>query len=169
MPQSKLISTMLRAGTLTQILNADADPVTFSIAPSAGQVMQINRMLLFVRDNAAFASSEDYGGGGALDPGISLGVYSTQDGVADQLSYLLTDVNHTIKTNADWGAYCYDLALVDWGTGDEMITARWTFAKSGKPVYLSGDKGESLAAVVAGTCSHLVDHHLLVQGHYISQ
>ena len=173
MPESKLISRHLTTTGLTtgteSILMADAVPVTYSIKPTGSEVMEITRMLPWIRDNGAF-SAEKYGNIAAgIVPGIQLGVYGTKDGVADTLLYELTDTHHPITNNADWAQYCYDANVLAWGSGDQMLTARWTFAKSGKPMYLSASKGQYLAAVCAGTCSTLVEHHILVQGYYITQ
>lgn len=168
-PQSKLISTMLLSGTLTEILPADATAGTWSFVPTGSQIVALHRMLPFVRDTGAFYA-ERYGAlGAALTNGISFGVYGTVDGVADTLLYRLTDANHPIKTNADWTAYCYDANYISYGQGDNMLAVRWTFARSGQPIYLDASKGQYLAMSVADTLSGLVDHHVAVQGYYIQQ
>lgn len=165
--QSKLISTMLTSGTLSQILPADASAGTWSFAPTGTQIVELHRMLPFIRDTGAFYASRYGGMGAALTNGISVGVYGTVDGVADTLLYRLTDANHPIQTNADWTAYCYDASYISYGQGDNMLAVRWTFSKSGQPIYLDASKGQYLAVSVADTMTDLVDHHICVQGHYV--
>ena len=172
MPQSKIISRFLTMdGTATgthSMKNADATPVTFSIIPTGSEILEITRAIPYIRDDGAF-SAEKYGNIAAgLDPGITMSVMRLVDG-ATATAYTLIDPLHPVACNADWAAYCYDASVFEWGVGDEMLAARWTFAKSGKPVYLSAGKNEWLEATVAGTCSTLVDHHILVQGYYITQ
>jgi len=161
----------MRNGTFTQILPADGDAHTWSFTPAAGEKVQLNRCIPFIQDTAAGSGfyAERYGGmAAALTAGITIGVYGTVDMVPDQLLYALTDANHPIQSNADWTSYCYDTDYISYGQGDDMLVSRWTFAKSGQPVYLDGDKGQYLALVTGDTLTALVDHHVLVQGYYIT-
>jgi hypothetical protein len=167
MPQSKIISRLLTvdgaAGTTFSMVTADATPITFSIKPSGSEVMEITRIIPFIEDSGGFYASRYGGMGAALTNGITMSVHN-----ADGLVYTLTDSSHPIKSNADWTSYCYDTDYISYGQGDNMLVSRWTFAKSGKPVYLSASKGEFLQVHISDTIS-VVDHHMLVQGHYISQ
>jgi hypothetical protein len=171
MPQSKIISRFLTedgaSGTTYSILPADDTPVTFSIIPTGNEVMEIHRCLPFIRDETAF-SAEKYGALAALDPGITMSVMRVVNG-ATATAYTLIEPTHPVQSNADWAAYCFDVVALEFGQGDEFLTARWTFAKSGKPVYLSASKNEWLELTCAGTCTGLVDHHVLIQGYYITQ
>lgn len=172
MPQSKIISRMLTmdgsASGTHSIKNADATPVTFSIIPTGSEVMEIQRLIPYIRDTSGF-SAEKYGDiASGLAPGITMSVMRVVDG-ATATAYTLINPLHPITCNADWAGYCYDTTVYEWGGGDEMLAARWTFGKSGKPVYLSAGKNEWLEMTVAGTCSGLVEHHMLVQGYYITQ
>ena len=172
MPQSKIISRFLTldgtaAGTHS-ILPADDVAVTYSIIPTGSEVMEITRVIPWIRDNGAF-SAEKYGNiTGGISPGITMSVMRLVDG-STATAYVLINDNHPVVSNADWAAYCYDASVMAWGVGDQMLAARWTFAKSGKPVYLSASKNEWLEMTVAGTCSTLVEHHMLIQGYYITQ
>ena len=166
MPNSKLFSEFLSINgedNTHSITNANATLTTFSIAPAAGKVLELNRILITVQDSGVIDAT-DYGAiAGGLTNGMTLSVHD-----ADGLKYLLTDSHKPIKTNVDWGAYCYDVEDKSWGTGDNFLVARWTFAKSGKPVYLRGDRSERLVLETADTMSALVEHLVLAQGYYIT-
>ena len=168
-PQSKIISTLMRSGTLPQTLPADATLGTWSYAPTGTQIVEITRCIPFIQDGGAFYASRYGGLGAALTNGLVLGVYGTVNGVADTLLYSLTDTSHPIQSNADWTSYCYDSSYISYGQGDNMLVSRWTFAKSGQPVYLDASKSQYIALTVQDTLSGLVDHHILLQGHYIQQ
>ena len=166
--QSKLISTQLRSGTFTQILPADGDPHTWSFAPTGTQQVEISRCIPFLRDSGNF-SAENYGAETvSLTTGITIGVYGTVGNVPDTALYMLTDPDHPIKSNADWTSYCYDTSYITYGQGTNMLVSRWTFAKSGQPIYLDAAKGQYLALVTGDTMTGLVDQHVLVQGYYIN-
>ena len=103
----------------------------FYIQPPANTTYFINRMLVAVRDTGAFDAA-DYANGVALTNGISVSVTDSSDTeIVD-----LTD-GQPIKTNAGWGALCYDVDVKTWGTGDEVLLVRWTFAAAGFAIQLN--------------------------------
>jgi len=167
MPESKIISEFMYLSTdrtSHSIKPANANTVSYIWAPpGTGSVVEITRMMGFIEDNANF-SAEGYGGLGALTNGLTLGVFDS----AGVEKYQLIDSHLPVKSNAHWGAYCYDVSYEAFGAGNNMLTWRWTFAKSGKPVYLSQKRGDYLKLTVADTLSGLVEHLLLLQGHYIA-
>ena len=69
-----------------------------------------------------------------------------------------------VKTSGDWAALCYDVAVATWGTGDEFLTARWTFAK-----FVSGglalNDGSKLVCTVNDDMRGLVSHRITAQGY----
>ncbi len=69
-----------------------------------------------------------------------------------------------IKSNAAWGRVCYDIDISTFGTGDNFVECRWTFAKSGKFLELNGQAGEWLEAYLSDDLSGLVSHTFMVQG-----
>lgn len=168
MPNSKIISEFLSvngANVTHSITPASAATVSYRWGPSSTQgnaVAEIQRGIITVQDSGVF-DAEGYGALSALTNGMTLRVMDSNG-----LKYLLTDDHLPIKQNVDWGAYCYDVDLKAWGVGDKFIVARWTFGKSGKPVYLRESKGEYLELEVADTLSGLVEHLFLIQGHYIT-
>jgi hypothetical protein len=129
----------------------------FFIAPPANKVYTIERMLVFVQDTGAFDAG-DYGNGLALTNGLLLTV--ERDGV--ELLDLLG--NEPIHNNAEWAAMCYDAQVLTWGTGDEMLVARWTFSKSGKPLTLHGKSSDRLVLTANDDMTGLNAHRFKVQG-----
>lgn len=128
----------------------------FYIAPAAGEVFVIERMMISYEDTTGMQAQEYGNTGGALSVGIVVRI-SNDDGVVEDL----TD-GVTIKDNGEWGRYCYDVQLVSWGSGNEKILARWTFARHGRPIVLNGDK---LEVVLNDDFQGLLDHYFLVQGY----
>lgn len=134
----------------------------FKIVPAAGQVMVINRMLVYVEDGSGIDSSK-YGNTEALTNGITL-AKENGSGVVDDLTDGLT-----IKTLAQWIRVCYDGDPKVFGTGNESFTVRWTFAKA-SALRLDGDLGEFFSVTVnddfSGTGASLADHTFMAQGYY---
>ena len=70
-----------------------------------------------------------------------------------------------ITTNGNLGRICYDVDIKGWGTGNEVLLARFTFEKCGYPLIL--EPGEKLVINLSDDCSGLVDHYFLIQGYEI--
>lgn len=144
-------------------------PFRFYIKPAAGKVMHITRVLAHIRDTAI--NADDYGAiSGSLTNGITVKVVNDSGTIID-----LTD-GVTIKTSADWARVCYDAVPQTWGAGDEFLSARWTFTKSGEAITLQSDtyggadglavdKGnERLEVTLHDDLGGLVEHYFLAQG-----
>lgn len=150
-------------GDGTGTKNATGDysvtPETFYIAPAAGEVFRINRLLILVEDTAGMEADEYGNLGSALANGITARVHNGTATVVD-----LTD-GIPITTNAEWGALCYDVDLKTWGTGNEFLLVRWTLAAAGVPIRLDGDATEALELVLNDNLTGLVAHKFLAQGY----
>lgn len=147
-------------GTGTKNANGDYSTVSdiFYIQPPAGTQYEINRMIVEIEDTAGF-QAEEYGNlGAALTNGITVREQNGDGTVID-----LTD-GIPIKTNAGWGALCYDVDLKTWGAGDEVLLVRWTFATAGNPLFLNGDSLDRLEVILNDNFTGLVEHYFLVQG-----
>lgn len=131
---------------------------SFIISPSTGEAYRIERMLIHVQDTGAFAA-EEYGNLTALTNGVAIRV-ETDTGTVHDLTGTVP-----VKTNAQWGRHCYDVRVDTWSVGDEFLSARWTFAKSGYPLRLDGDRGERLVAYMQDSCTGLVAHDFFVNGY----
>jgi len=131
----------------------------FKITAPEGYRIALYRMLVTVRDTGSFDSGS-YGNSIMLTNGINL-VNGVGDG--SRPDFVITE-GLPIKVNPDWGAYCFDTDLSNYGQGAEQLAARWTFAKMGRPVVLDGDIGEFAAIRVNDDLSDLLGHYFNVQG-----
>lgn len=137
-----------------------AVPTRFYIQPAAGRVIYVARIIVTIEDTSGF-QAEEYGNlGAALTNGITL-----QRSINGVLDTNFTPVS--VKTNAQWGSYCYDVDLKTWGTGNEFLLVRWTLERSGVGVVLDGNNLESLDIIVNDNLTGLITHHFVVQGHYL--
>lgn len=130
----------------------------FIIKPAAGEIFNIQRMMVSYSDAGNFSAS-GYGAGSALTNGIKVFVANDSG-----IKYWLTDEDHPIKTNAEWTVVCYDYSYLSFGVGDNWGGARWTFAKAGKRLTLTGDSGDKLVVRLEDDHSVLTQSHFLVQG-----
>lgn len=143
---------------------ADGNAETMHIAPSAGQVLVINRMIVSYSDTGSMDAAK-YGNNIDLTNGITMGVDRSTD---SKELFDLIDPLGPILTNGDWMTYCYDQALQVYGIGDEYLAMRWTFGKSGKSIWLHGDEGHRIWLNLDDDFSDLNTHRFLFQGYYHS-
>lgn len=163
---ARLISRYLdTAGDGSGSKNANGDysvsglgETIFYIAPESTQVFEVARLIVSVYDTATMQAQEYGNLGGALGNGITVRV-SDSSGVVNDL----TD-GVPITINAEWAALCYDADLKSWGSGNELLGVRWTFAKSGEPVRLAGKLGEKLEVVLNDDLTGLISHRFMAQG-----
>ena len=149
-------------GTKDAIGNYSGAVEEFYIQPGATEVFHILRMIVSIEDTTGM-QPEEYGNlGNALSNGVSVG-YEV-DGVE---AVDLTD-GLPIKTNAQWGSLCYDVDVKNWGNTptDELVVVRWTFARSGTNIRLSGFNAtpDRLVVSLNDSLIGLVAHRFLVQG-----
>ena len=83
----------------------------------------------------------------------------------------------TIKTNGEWGQFCYDAEVYAGSLGNlnTYLRVRWTFANSGYPLRLVGANNERLEVVLNddfslnnGSSDPLVEQYFVVQGYFES-
>ncbi len=132
-------------------------PTAFKIVPPSTDLFTLSRVIVQIRDTGTIAA-EEYGALPELSVGVVLRVMDAGGVVKD-----LTD-GLPIKSNAAWGRVCYDIDISTFGTGDNFVECRWTFAKSGKFLELNGQAGEWLEAYLSDDLSGLVSHTFMVQG-----
>lgn len=148
-------------GSGTKLMTGDfSSGVTqFFIAPAAGVVCHIHRMLIHVEDSAIAADAYGAIAAGALTNGI---VIQVRRGDTEVLENITDDL--PIKTCAQWSRLMYDTSHKTWGAGNEFMSGRLSFDKSGGPIVLHGDYGDRLTVLLNDNFQHLVDHTILVQG-----
>ena len=151
-------------GTKDAIGNYSGAEEEFFIAPPAGTVYQINRLIVEVRDGNGMRA-EHYGTlGAALTNGIEV---QTRTGVSTTVIDLSDGL--PITTNAEWGGLCFDAEVKAWGAGDDFLLVRWTFASSGGNIRLDGDSGERLAVILNDDLTGLGSHTFMAQGYIVSE
>ena len=145
-------------GTKNAIGNYSGAVEEFFIAPPASTVFEIHRMIVSIEDSAN-PSADVYGNlAAALTNGVSIKIKDASGDLVDLCDGV------TIKANSHWSRICYDVTNLNFGSGNDIVQVRWTFAKSGKPIYLDGDKGQYLSVDVNDDLTGLVSHYFMVQG-----
>jgi hypothetical protein len=165
--ERKLISRALDTvgnGTGTKNANGNYSGAAeeFLIAPDSGEDWVITRMVVSIEDTAGIQADEYGNLGAALTNGIKVEVHNSSG-----LLYSLTDPSLPVKTNAQWGVYCFDVDMKSWGTAptDDLLLVRWTFAKSGQPIKLRSREGEKLVVTLNDNLTGLIAHYFVVQGY----
>ena len=146
-------------GTHEAIGDYLATPARFTWTPLPSRTAHIHRMIISVQDAGAFDAAK-YGNAIVLANGISLTVRN----VADD-AQVHTYTVEPIITNSDWAAHCYDTDMKTWGTGDEILVARWTFTRAGSPMILKDT--EYVSIDVNDTLTGLKAHRFVIQGEYV--
>lgn len=142
--------------------NANGD---YSLTPDefyfeAARDCNIARMIIHIEDTSGM-QVQDYGN---ITSGITNG-YAVK--VQDESQNDVRDFTDgaVIKTNGDIGRMCYDVEVKTWGSGNEELQARFTFAKAGYPLYLPA--GYRLSITFNDDLSGLVEHYFMIQGYEV--
>ena len=147
-------------GTTNAIGNySGAGDTEFYLAATNGDVIELHRMIVFIEDTGNLLA-DGYGAGSALTEGMTLALKDADDNVLSSLPF-------TIKTNAEWAAICHDLTSHDFGSGNNYITARWTFSRFGAPIVLKN--GQKFVLTCRDNMSVLVSHYFTMQGIYVNR
>lgn len=134
-------------------------PEEFYFECPEGQRAAIARLIISASDTAGMQTS-DYGNiTGGLTNGYTILV-------KDSAGNTIIDLTDTwpIQTNGMLTRYCYDVAIREWGSGDEFLGARWTFAKSGIPLFL--EPGDRFSITFSDDLQGLLTHHFMLQGYW---
>ncbi len=137
--------------------DAGAGPEEFKIVAARDHV-SIYRILVSLEDASGF-KAEIYGSGSALTNGITLEHRSATGRVISDFTTV------PVKTNAQWGMYCFDVDVKTWrtgGSGNELLVARWTFERMGEPLRFMKD--HSLVIKLHDDFTGLISHNYVVQG-----
>lgn len=135
-------------------------PTTIGVAAPPGKILYLHRLIVHIQDVGSIDSG-GYGNGAALTNGLLGAIHARLDnGILFK-----QPLDIAVKTNADWGMYCYDVDVKSFGQGDQFLQARWTFSKAGIPFIFDGDKGEKLTIDVADDFTGLVSHRFNCQGY----
>lgn len=144
------------SGTTNAIGNYASGQKFFITPQNVGEIYIINRVIIFLEDDANFASG-GYGGLATLGTGISVDLYWKNGAVVTSLS---GGIN--VKNNSDWARLCYDVDYDSFPAGNNYLHARWTFAKSGHPLAL--EYGDEVRINMNDDLTGLVSHYFMFQG-----
>lgn len=136
-----------------------ATATQFFIAPPAGEIYNIHRLLIHLEDSMIDADAYGATAAGALSNGV---IVQMRRGDTEVLEDFTDGV--PIKTSAQWARIMFDAESKDWGSGDVFMTARLSFNKFGGPLKLYGDKGDRLTVILEDDMRHLIDHTFMAQG-----
>jgi hypothetical protein len=129
----------------------------FKVQPAQDEIIEVARLIIIIGD--ASVAAERYGGiTGGLTNGIEFSWRDVDGTVTDMLG------GQKVKSNLNWARYCYDVENKDFGVGEEYITVRWTFSKSGEPIVLHGYQADRLVLSFNDDFTPLERHTFLFQG-----
>jgi hypothetical protein len=138
-------------------VDGSSTPAIYKFEPA--EAYYLERMIVHIEDGGTW-QVVTYGSIAALANGIEIGIYNSSD---DSLVQDLLD-GLPIKNNGQWARVCYDVdILAALGAGNTMGTVRWTFGKSGQPLWIP--EGQYLGAVINDDLTGLTDHTFMVQGY----
>ncbi len=145
-------------GTKNAIGDYSASPTEFFIENTdVEDGIILERMLIELQDGTGMRAGHYGTLGAALTNGWEPVIKDDQDSVILRLGD-----NVPIKTNAGIGRVCYDVDVKSWGAGDDVLVARWTFGRTGQPLFLP--VGFKLSITFNDDLSGLVSHYFTVQG-----
>jgi len=164
-PQKKMISRYADTvgdGSGTVNFNGDYSSAAEEaiLMAGTGEDYVISRLIVSVYDTKTF-TAQIYASIGVLGNGIEV------KHIAANGTTVLNDLTDSepITINAEWGMMCYDVDVKSWGAGNEMLLARWTFAKAGQDgINLS--EGESIRVFMSDNLSGLLNHRFMFQGYH---
>lgn len=141
------------SGTLN--LNGDysSTPLWAHWKNDTGHNVEMTRTIIKIQDSGVM-DAEKYGNGITLTNGLRF--YKRDENVIQELTA------YPLLTSGDLAGHCHDVTLHKFGTGDEVISVRWTFEKSGSPIHLG--HGESIGILLNDSFVGLVDHKFIIQG-----
>jgi len=158
---TRIVSELLTKDADQTTKNANVDgsvtPAEFILKPSAsgflGDVL-IARLIVLIEDNGNITAN-DYGAVPTLATGVRVQHRSDSDTID-------LDGGLGVTSNADWARLCYDITEHSFGSGNNFVTARWTFSRSGRFLELEND--EELVVTIGDDLTGLVSHYFMVQG-----
>ncbi len=141
-------------GSSDGAVDASGADVVLKYVPTKG--VKIHRMLVFIRDSGAI-QAERYG---AISNGLTNGILMIATDGTESVDLM---GGLPVKSNADWSRNCYDMQPLTFGSGDNFVNVRWTFAKSGIPLIM--EAGDSLEVTLQDDLSGLVEHRFKIEGY----
>ena len=143
-------------GTSDAIGDYSATPLSLKISANDGYAF-IERMIVKIEDSGTLDSGK-YGNGIDITNGIRVYLKNRANQVMQEFTAF------PIITFGDWQGHCHDLNHINFGSGNEIVSVRWTFSKSGQPIGINFEAGEYLEVYLNDNFTGLVHHRFTVQG-----
>lgn len=135
----------------------------FKFEPGVGTFARIFGVSVFIED-AGTVDVDTYGALAALTNGIELQV---RDGGGLKTGFDFTN-GSPIKKNGHWGRNL-SVEVLNWGSGNKIVNAWWSFSLAGIPLRLDQSAGEYLAVRLNDDFTGLVSHYFTVHGYTESE
>ena len=143
-------------GSTNQAVDGSVTPVTFKVAPAAGETILISRVMFYIEDTGNF-DADEWGNGITLTNGVQM--KRKKNGVT-------TSFGAACKTTGDLAGMMYDINHFAFGIGNEIVCGRLTFTKFGQFMRLSGNAGDEFQIVIQDDLTGLVNQRVTAQGYY---
>ena len=136
-------------------VNGSVTPVDFFVQPPVDEVWYIAKWMLYLQDGKGFDITT-WGSNGALTNGLDLKV--EVNGVT------VNQLDFPVKHNGDIARIAYDMQLHEFGNGDDILTAQWSFTEMGQFLRLDGATNDKLIVTVQDDLTGITTQHIHIQG-----
>lgn len=139
-------------------INGDGSstPIDYYVEALENEKLLVARAMIHVVDFGTFDSGS-YGNGITLTNGIQ--IFYRRGGIDLDVTNGLP-----VKTNVDWGRWCYDINISSFGIGNEALNARWSLTKYGTPWGIVLEEGDRLGVRLNDDLSGLVEQSIILEG-----
>ena len=134
-------------------------PEDFILAP-VNEVWNVTRMIFSLTDSGVLDSGFWGATNAALTNGIKMEVWKGGKASGSKIFDLFADF--PIKENGQWGAACFDVDPLTFGSGNSWLVVRYTFSKdtgSSDGIVLDGYNGDELVIPLSDDFSGLVGQY----------
>jgi hypothetical protein len=159
-PLSRFLDTVGDGtGTKNAIGNYSGAEEEFCLLPGPDEVFYITRLIIHISDAGPF-NADNYGGLAApLPNGVSLMI---RNGATTKFDFM---DGWPVIDNADWSRVTYTAQELNFGSGDDTMTAVLDFKTGeGQLLVIDGSTGDRLAIVLNDNFTGLVENSFLAQG-----
>lgn len=146
-------------GTTNAIGDYSVTPLSLKYGPSSTEDVEIGRMIVKIEDAGTF-DADKYGNNITLTNGIRCYVKDSSDAVIEEITAF------PIISSGDWAGHCHDVTLHSFGTGNNVLTVRWTFSRSGHPIELHLTNGQYFEIYLNDDFTGLIEHRFQIQGYF---
>lgn len=133
----------------------------FYIQPPAGLSYKLNRLMILIEDQKGFEAG-NYGAlAAALTNGIEIKAVNN-----DGITCDITD-GIPITHNGHWAILAFDIDLKVWGSGEDLLIARFCLNGIGESIIIDGDQGGRFNVYLNDDFTGISEHYFMVQADII--